>query len=137
MILVITIFIYSDTTAQTPDEKAIRNLLFKQTQAWNKGNIDAFMNGYLKSDSLVFIGKSGPKYGYNTTLENYKKSYPDTTAMGQLNFDLLQLKKLSPEYYFVIGKWHLQRSIGDLQGHFTLLFRKIKNTWNIIADHSS
>jgi hypothetical protein len=58
------------------------------------------------TSSLVFIGKNGPKYGYNTTFENYKKSYPDTAAMGKLSFDLLQLKKLSTEYYFVIGKWH-------------------------------
>jgi ketosteroid isomerase-like protein len=123
--------------AQSANEKAIRQLLSHQTKAWNAGNIEAFMEGYWESDSLVFIGKNGPSYGYKTTLENYKKGYPDKAAMGKLTFNLLQLKQLSPQYYFVIGKWHLQRSIGDVEGHFTLLFRKIKNKWYIISDHSS
>ncbi|MEJ7678891.1 MAG: hypothetical protein WKG06_13750 [Segetibacter sp.] len=95
------------------------------------------MKGYWKSDSLMFVGKNGVKYGYETTLENYKKSYPDTTARGKLYFDLLQVKKLSKEYYHVTGQWKLIRSIGNLEGYFTLLFRKIKNNWVIIYDHSS
>lgn len=126
-------------TAQTrnSDEIAVRDLLQKQIIAWNKGNIDEFMKGYLPGDSLVFIGKSGPKYSYKTILENYRKNYPDTTAMGQLKFDLLQVKQLSPRYFYVIGKFYLKRTIGDLEGHFTLLFEKIEGTWFIIADHSS
>lgn len=123
--------------AQSADEVAIRQLLKGQTQAWNKGNIAAFMQGYWQNDSLVFIGKNGPKYGYETTLNNYKKNYPDTAAMGQLRFELLQLKKLSYDYYYVTGKWNLQRTIGDLEGYFTLLLRKIRNNWVIISDHSS
>ncbi len=126
-----------DAQAQSTDEMAVRKLLQKQVNAWNKGNIDEFMNGYWQSDSLVFIGKNGPKYGYKTTLENYRTNYPDASAMGELNFDLLQVKQLSPQYFYVIGKWHLRRSIGDLGGHFTLLFEKIKGSWLIIADHSS
>lgn len=123
--------------AQDKDEAAIRQILSNQTQAWNSGDINRFMQGYWENDSLVFIGKSGPKYGYNTTLANYKKGYPDTTAMGKLNFTLLEIRKLSPRYYFVIGKWHLTRSIGNLSGHYTLLFEKIKGEWKIVADHSS
>lgn len=123
--------------AQDKDEAAIRQILSNQTQAWNSGDINRFMQGYWENDSLVFIGKSGPKYGYNTTLANYKKGYPDTTAMGKLNFTLLEIRKLSPRYYFVIGKWHLTRSIGNLSGHYTLLFENIKGEWKIVADHSS
>jgi ketosteroid isomerase-like protein len=104
---------------QTADERAIKQVIEKQSAAWNKGNIEEYMKGYWQSDSLVFIGKSGPNYGYNTTLENYRKEYADTIAMGKLKLDLLQIKKLSAEYYFVMGKWSLQRSIGDLQGYFT------------------
>ena len=95
------------------------------------------MQGYRQSDSLVFTGKKGVKYGYKTMLENYKTNYPDTAAMGKLQFDLLQLKKLSPEYYYVIGKFHLRRTAGDLEGYFTLLFQKIENKWFIISDHTS
>ncbi len=123
--------------AQSNDEQAIRHLLTQQTIAWNAGNIDAFMLGYWNNDSLLFIGKNGPKYGFKTTLENYKKSYPNTASMGKLTFDLLQVKRLSARYFSVVGKWHLKRSVGDVQGHFTLLLKKIGKQWRIVSDHSS
>ena len=85
----------------------------------------------------MFIGKSGVTYGCQNTLNNYKKGYPDTAAMGKLTFDLLEIKRLSVIYFFVVGKWHLTRRIGDIGGHFTLLFKKVKNKWVIIAEHSS
>ena len=85
----------------------------------------------------MFIGKSGITYGWQKTLDNYKKNYPDTASMGKLNFDLLSVQPVSENYFFVVGKWHLTRSIGDVGGVFTLLFRKVKNKWVIIADHSS
>lgn len=119
------------------DESAIRRILGEQTAAWNRGDIESFMNGYWKNDSLMFIGKSGVTYGWTNTLNNYKKGYPDTTAMGKLSFNIITLKRFSKKYYQVVGKWHLNRSIGDLSGHFTLLFEKINNRWVIIADHSS
>lgn len=122
--------------AQSGDEAAIRKLLDDQTAAWNNGSIEDFMKGYWHSDSLMFVGRNGLRYGYNSTLENYKKSYPDTTARGKLNFDILQVERLSRQYYYVTGKWQLNRSIGDLEGYFTLLFRKINNNWVIISDHS-
>ncbi len=123
--------------AQNKDEQAVRQLLNNQVSAWNNGDIESFMKGYWNSDSLVFIGKNGVKYGYKTTLENYKKSYPDTSAMGKLSFDLLEVKRISAIYFSVIGKWHLQRTIGDLQGYFTLLIKQIKGKWMIVMDHSS
>ena len=123
--------------AQSKNEQQIRRLLATQTESWNRGDIEGFMQTYWKSDSLMFIGKSGVKWGWQQTLNNYKKGYPDTTAMGKLSFDILQVKKLSDEYYYVVGKWMLQRTIGDLSGHYDLLLRKIKGKWLIVADHSS
>lgn len=123
--------------SQDKDKQQILSILQRQTEDWNRGNIDAFMIGYWNSDSLKFIGKSGVTYGYAKTLANYKKNYSDTAQMGKLSFDILEVKKLSPEYYFVIGKWFLKRSVGDIGGHYTLLFRKIKGKWVIVADHSS
>jgi hypothetical protein len=123
--------------AQNKDEVAIKLMLTKQTQAWNVGDISSFMIGYWQNDSLLFIGKNGPKYGHQTTLNNYKKGYPDTTAMGKLTSTVISLKKLSHEYYFVVGKWHLTRTIGNIEGHYTLLLQKIKGRWVIVADHSS
>lgn len=124
-------------SAQSKDETAIRNSIEEQRLAWNRGDLDRFMDTYWKNDSLMFIGKSGVTYGWQNTLNNYKKGYPDTAAMGKLEFNILEVKRLSAEYYFMVGKWHLTRSIGNVGGHFTLLFRKIKGKWVIIADHSS
>lgn len=135
-ILLIFILVIS-TIAQATDEQSIRTILAQQTLAWNNGNQEAFMKGYWQSDSLMFIGKSGITYGWQKTLDNYKKNYPDTASMGKLNFDLLSVKPVAENYFFVVGKWHLTRSIGDVGGVFTLLFRKVKNQWVIIADHSS
>ncbi len=123
--------------AQTKDQKDILNLLATQQNAWNNGNIDQFMEGYWKSDSLMFIGKSGITYGWQNTLNNYKKGYPDTAAMGKLNFIILKVNKIDTHNYFVVGKWFLKRSIGDVGGHFTLFFKRFKKQWVIVADHSS
>ena len=124
-------------TAQSKDENQVRKLLDEQTKAWNRGDVESFMKGYWKSDSLMFIGKNGVTYGWNNTLNNYKKNYPDTAAMGNLTFTIITMKQLSFQYFHVVGKWYLKRSIGNAGGSFTLLFKKIKNQWVIIADHSS
>ena len=131
------LFISIGVSGQTKDEVAVKNLLMHQTKSWNEGDIEGFMQTYWKSDSLMFIGKNGVVRGWQKTLDNYKKGYPDTAAMGKLAFDILQVRPLSALYFFVVGKWHLQRSIGNLEGHFTLLFKKIKGEWLIVADHSS
>jgi hypothetical protein len=119
------------------DESAVRKLLSDQTLAWNRGSIDDFMKGYWNSDSLLFIGKSGIRYGFARTLANYKKNYGDTDKMGKLSFSLLEIKRLSAMHYFVIGNWSLKRKIGDVGGIFSLLFQKIAGRWLIIADHTS
>jgi ketosteroid isomerase-like protein len=123
--------------AQSKDEQQVKNILSDDVAAWNSGDINQFMQAYWQSDSLKFIGKNGITYGWQATLKNYKKNYPDTAAMGKLAFDLIEVKQLSPVYVYVIGKWQLTRSAGDLSGHFTLLFKKINGKWVIIADHSS
>ena len=136
-LLFITILLSSTSFAQNKDAQAIRGILANQTKAWNIGNLNAFMVGYWENDSLVYIGKNGPTYGYATTLNNYKKNYPDTSHMGKLEFQLISVKPLNTNHYFVIGKWHLTRTVGDASGYFTLLFRKINGEWKAIADHSS
>ena len=119
------------------DEKQIRDLLRRQTEAWNRGNLDDFMEGYWHSDSLLFIGKNGVINGFQPTLDRYKKAYSNHDEMGTLVFDIVRLKRLSPEYYWVLGKWFLKRNAGNISGYYTLLFRKIGRKWQIISDHSS
>ncbi len=131
------LLLMNSALAQSKDDLTIKNILDQQTLAWNGGDVENFMKPYWHSDSLMFIGKSGVTYGWQKTMENYKKNYPDAAAMGKLDFTILQIKRLSVLYYSVVGKWHLARTIGDLSGHFTLLFKKIKNIWVIVSDHSS
>lgn len=136
--LILTVMLFAGSVfGQSKDEGIIKNILDQQTIAWNGGDIENFMTPYWHSDSLMFIGKSGITYGWQKTLENYKKNYPDAAAMGKLDFIILQTKRLSVLYYSVVGKWHLSRSAGELGGYFTLLFKKIKNNWVIVSDHSS
>lgn len=123
--------------AQQGDRQQIEALMAAQTDAWNKGDVTAFMQTYWHSDSLLFIGKKGVTYGWQATLDRYKTTYPDKSAMGKLDFKLLEFKPLAADVYLVVGKWHLARTIGDLEGHFSLTLRKISGEWKIIADHSS
>lgn len=136
-LLALLLFITLSSFAQNSDESAIRRILADQITAWNKGDLDDFMKGYWNSDSLAFIGQSGITYGYTAALDNYKKHYDSPDKMGELIFTLLKLERLSPEYYFVIGKWQLKRKAGDIGGVYTLLFRSIGGRWVIVADHSS
>jgi hypothetical protein len=137
--LLLFLLTIAGSQAQTPaDRKAILSILDRQTADWNAGNTDAFMNGYWKSDSLTFVGKVGVTYGYDATLSNYKRRYPDRAAMGTLKFTILKLEFQANGVAYVIGKFHLTRpKVGDAEGHFTLLWRKIKGTWVIVSDHSS
>jgi len=122
---------------QASDQSAVKAVLEKQTESWNKGDLEGFMQGYWHNDSLMFIGKNGIRWGWKAALAGYKKGYPDTTAMGKLFFEILVVKKLSPQYIFVVGKFYLKRSIGDLSGHYDLVFKKINGHWLIISDHTS
>jgi ketosteroid isomerase-like protein len=117
-------------------ENEIKEVLKTQVRCWNVGDLDCFMESYWKSDSLLFIGKNGVTQGWYQTYNNYNKNYP-ADAMGILNFDLLHINPLSEDAYFVVGKWNLVRQTGDVQGHFSLIFRKIEGRWLITADHSS
>jgi ketosteroid isomerase-like protein len=137
VLLLIGILISVSSMAQTKDEQIIRSMLADQSSFWNKGDIPGFMQGYWDNDSLVFVGKNGPTYGYNNTLRNYQKNYPNKDYMGILNFDILSVQPMEKDHYFVIGKFMLQRKVGDASGHFTLIFRRIKGVWKIVSDHSS
>jgi hypothetical protein len=117
----------------------VKDVLIAQQKSWNDGRLEDFMQGYWKSDSLTFIGKKGVTKGWQQTLDNYKKSYPDKSSMGQLIFDILEVEQFSATTIYVIGKWNLQReeSKGNLGGHFTLVFKKINDKWVIVSDHTS
>jgi hypothetical protein len=91
------------------------------------------MKGYWNNDSLLFVGKNGPTYGFVNTLNNYKKNYPNKDYMGQLNFTLLEVKPLSKQLWMVLGKWELTRTAGNVSGHYTLLFKKINGAFGSLS----
>ncbi len=126
------------TADPAPARQAIVQVLTTQTAAWNRGDIPGFMQGYWKSDSLVFIGRKGPTYGWQPTLENYQKNYPNPAAMGQLDFSGLRVSLVAPGAAQVVGHWHLARpAAGDLQGCFLLVMREVEGKWVVVADHTN
>lgn len=135
--IILFLFSYSFLAVQDQDIIAIRKVLAQQQQDWNSGKLESFMQGYWKSDSLKFISSRGINYGWQATLDGYKKGYPTTEVMGKLTFTIISIEKLSKKSAIVIGKWHLQRTKDEPQGHFTLLWKKIEGRWVIVADHTS
>ena len=118
-------------------EKDILKVMTTQQIAWNNGDIDGFMKGYWKNDSLLFIGSKGPTYGWQKTLDNYKKSYPNKEKMGILEFSDIKVKMLGKNYAYVFGKWKLVRTNDSPNGIYTLIFEKFKDGWKIISDHTN
>ena len=128
---------FSVSLAQSFAEKQIRDVMDKSANDWSAGNIDEFMKSYWNSDSVMYVGTRNITYGYQNMLNAYKRSFPDTASMGKLTFNLVDIRELSPEYYLVTGKFFLARTVGNANGVFTVLFRKINGKWLIVYDHSS
>ena len=119
------------------EEAAIRAVLEAEQIAWNNGDIDAFMEGYWRSDSLQFMSPRGVNHGWQETLEGYKKGYPDIKAMGTLHFDIFKVTPLSEDHFLVTGHYRVTRNSDNLDGYFTLIFKKIDGRWVAIYDHTS
>jgi ketosteroid isomerase-like protein len=124
-------------TAESSGEGQIRALLQMQTDAWNRGDIEAFMSGYWKSDRTAFVGASGLTLGWQAVFERYKKNYPDRKAMGRLAFSDLEVHITCPDAAFAIGEFHLERESDKPSGIFTLNFRKFPVGWRVVADHTT
>ena len=133
------ILLYSCREVQPNDCQQLDELMMKQQRSWNEGNIEEFMSFYWNNDSLMFIGKNGINYGWQTTLDNYQKNYSNKQEMGELNFTNLHCKALSEQYYQIAGKWKLIRndSLGNLSGFYSLLWKKMNNHWVIVYDHTN
>ncbi|MFI1773135.1 YybH family protein [Thalassobellus citreus] len=135
LVCIISVFnSYSQTEEQ--DKKAINKVLKAQRIAWSKDNIEEFMEGYWKSDSLKFYGSNGITYGWENTLERYLKSYPSKDHTGTLSYKINDISKISDGAYYVLGEFHLKREVGNADGIFMLVFKKINGKWKIIADTS-
>lgn len=137
-------------SANTNDSIEIKKVMSEQENAWNNGDLDGFMQGYWKNDQLKFISKNGVTYGWQNIYNNYKKSYPNKETMGTLTFDIISIEPLGKtnlhavganplkkQVYMVVGKWKTRGTVKAAEGYFTLIFKKINDSWVIVSDHTS
>lgn len=128
---------YSHSQTEDKDKKAIHKVLKKQRLAWSNNDIEKFMAGYWKNDALVFYGTNGITRGWNNTLKNYLKAYPSEDHTGILSYKINDISKISDGAYYVLGEYHIKRDLGNADGIFMLVFKKINGEWKIIADTST
>jgi uncharacterized protein (TIGR02246 family) len=134
------LFLFPYTMVRAQDaESAIKQVLTDQVSAWNRGDTEAFMQGYKNSPETTFIGKT-IQHGWQQVLERYKRGYPTKEAMGTLDFSDLNVRMLGADHAVVTGKFHLARSAaggGDAKGVFSLVWEKTAGGWKIILDHTT
>ena len=123
-------------TSEKEDKVAIQSVMALQEKAWSNNDLEGFMQGYWKSDSLKFYGSSGLTKGWQQTLDNYKKGYPTKEHSGTLTFEINDISKIDEGSYWVMGEYFLKRSVGDANGVFIIIFKKIDGVWKIVADMS-
>ncbi len=132
--------VHTQTPAKPKEAKtiaAIRAVLDAQRDAWNRGDIEGYMDGYERSEQTVFVSGDNLTRGWQTVLDRYKKNYNTREKMGTLTFSDLEITLPGKESAVVLGRWHLKRVGDEPHGRFTLIFKKTKQGWKIIHDHTS
>ncbi len=124
-------------SSEEKDKKEIQAVLKAQRLAWSKNNIEKFMEGYWKSDSLQFYSNNGITQGWEAILNRYLKAYPTKDHTGKLNYRINAITKITEGAYYVLGEYHIKRDVGNADGIFMLVFKKIDGKWKIIADTSN
>src|SRR2546430_17034389 len=134
------IFGSTSTFAETPKSdpvSEIQSVIRAQQDAWNRGQVEDFMNGYWRSEETVFVSGDEVTRGWQKVLDRYKRNYSDRTKMGTLTFSDLEITPLSDESAVVLGRWKLERKKDQPHGRFTLIFRRFPDGWKIVHDHTS
>lgn len=133
---ILLIWSCTERTSEKEDLAAIHNILKEQQEAWSNHNVEGFMQGYWKSDSLTYFSGGKITQGWQTTLDNYRKRYPSPAETGTLIFKIAKVAKINEDAYWVMGEYFLSREAGDANGTFMIIFKRIKGTWKIVADSS-
>ena len=128
---------YGQSILSELDKNGIISVIKQQEKFWNKGDIDGFMQGYVKSDYLVFNGSSGPFYGWDSVKDRYIKTYPSKEKMGTLNFKIHNISLITSSVAQLIGQFFLSYPKSEVSGYFTLVLIKSKGEWLILSDHTS
>jgi ketosteroid isomerase-like protein len=137
MLILLLLFASVATSAQSSIERDITAVMNDQQTAWNRGDIDGFMRGYWRSEKLTFVSGADVTRGWQSTLDRYKRTYNSREKMGTLSFSDLEITVLSKDSAVVLGNWALARASDNPHGKFTLVFRKLKDGWRIVMDHTS
>lgn len=126
----------SSSFSDAEDIKAIRNILADQQKAWSNYDLEGFMNGYWKSDSLTYFSGGKITQGWQVTLDNYRKKYSSPAETGALRFEIDNITKINDDAYWVMGEYFLTRKVGDINGTFMIVLKRIHGEWKIIGDSS-
>jgi len=135
--VLLTTQLFSQGKKTAEEVSSVRAVLEKQVAAWNKGDLEGYMQGYWKSDSLLFSSGGNNQRGWKATYEKYKKSYDTKAKMGTLKFSNLEFNILSKKAAWVFGSWELKRENDNPKGVFTLVMRKFEDGWKVVHDHTS
>ena len=128
---------YGQSILSESEKNEIISVLKQQENFWNKGDINGFMKGYVKSEYLVFNGSSGPFYGWDSVKDRYIKTYPSKEKMGTLNFKIHNISLITSSVAQLIGQFFLSYPKSEVSGYFTLVLIKSKGEWLILSDHTS
>ena len=137
IIALMLLFSCGNNISDENDKKEIIAVMKAQEQAWSNYDLEGFMEGYWKSDSLKFYGSRGLTKGWQQTLDNYKKGYPTKEHTGTLKFNIDDISRIEKDNYWVMGQYHLERNVGEAHGNFLIIFKRINGEWKIVADMSS
>ena len=127
----------ADESDSSPVISEIRDVLRAQQEAWNRGDIDNFRNGYARAETTVFVSGDEVMRGWQTLRDRYLKKYSDRAKMGSLTFSDLEIEQLGPDSAVALGRWELKRASDSPHGRFTLILRKTSDGWRIVHDHTS
>jgi ketosteroid isomerase-like protein len=142
LLLIIPVFAYAQNSIRPTQRDAkilaaVRAVLDAQRDAWNRGDVEGYMDGYERSKETVFVSGDNVTRGWQTVLDRYKKNYDSREKMGTLTFSDLEITPVGKDAAIVLGRWHLQRAQDEPHGRFTLILRRTSRGWRIIHDHTS
>ena len=135
--MLLAVFVCEAAEEPSNSVSQIQSVLSAQQDAWNRGDIEAFMNGYARSASTVFVSGDEITRGWETVRDRYRVKYSDRAKMGALSFSAIEVTMLSPDAAVVLGGWRLKRDNDQPHGRFTLIFRRLPEGWRIVHDHTS
>lgn len=120
------------------DRAGVERVLAEQSAAWNRGDLEGYMAGYLRSPDLVFTSGSKVRTGYDETIASYRKRYgTDRASMGTLVFTLMRVDPVGQGGAIALGRWDLQLASGPVGGVFSVVLERTPRGWLIVHDHTS